>query len=264
MSFGVVQAEKMTTESGYSLGAGNASSFKNRIINGNMAIDQRNAGASFTPTDGSYGLDRMLMSQSTAGKYTCQQNAGSVTPPLGFAYYMGMTSTSAFSIGTTDFFGFQQRIEGYNFNDWGWGTANAKNATLSFWVYSSLTGTFGGAIRSGNFGIAYIFSYTITAANTWQYVTVSIAGPTTGSWGGSNNLGCGVLFSIACGSGYQDTPGSWLSGSGKLAPTGQTSVVGTNGATFYITGIQFEVGTVATSFDVRSIGTELALCQRYC
>lgn len=241
----------------------NTFGFKNRIINGRMEIDQRNAGASFTPTDGSYGLDRYLMSQTAAGKYTCQQNAGGVTPPVGFKYYMGMTSTSAYSVGSTDFFGIQQRIEGYNTNDLNWGDANAKDCSLSFWVRSSLTGTFGGAVRSGNFLLAYIFSYTITAANTWQYVTVSIPGPTTGTFDSSTGIGLSVLIAISSGSSYQDTPGSWLSGSSKLAPTGQTSVVGTNGATFYITGLQFEVGKAATSFDLRSITQELTLCQRY-
>jgi hypothetical protein len=262
MSFGTVQAEKMTTESGYSLGAGNASSFKNRIINGGMTIDQRNAGASITPTNQQYSVDRWLCFVSAASKYTVQRDAGSVTPPVGFVDYLGITSSSAYSVGTGEVFGIEQRIEGSNASDLAWGTANAKPVTLSFWVRSSLTGTFGGAIRNAANNRSYPFTYTISSANTWEYETITIPGDTSGTWLTDTGSGPKVTFSIGTGSTYSGTAGAW-SGTEFYSATGATSVLGTNGATWYVTGVQLEVGTVATSFDFRSIGTELALCQRY-
>jgi hypothetical protein len=262
MSFGTVQAEKMTTESGYSLGAGNASSFKNRIINGNMAIDQRNAGASITPVNGGFFLDRFQYEASQSSKITSQQNQGAVTPPAGFVNYLGITSSSAYSLTSTDIFNIRQIIEGFNVADLGWGTANAKSVTLSFWVRSSLTGTFGGVVANGSSTRNYPFTYTISTANTWELETITIPGDTTGTWLTDNGRGVQVRFGLGVGSTYNGTAGAWTA-SDVYGATGATSVVSTNGATFYITGVQFEVGTVATSFDFRSIGTELFLCQRY-
>jgi hypothetical protein len=228
-----------------------------------MVIDQRNAGASVTPTDGQYSLDRYLFGVSQTSKLTAQQNAGSVTPPVGFSNYLGVTSSSAYSITSTDFFDIQQRIEGFNTSDLAWGTANAQTVTLSFWVRSSLTGTFGGCIRNSAQNYSYVFSYSISSANTWEQKSVTIAGPTSGTWiGGTNGVGMIVQFSLGMGSTLSNTAGSWYSGNYR-APTGSVSVVGTSGATFYITGVQLEKGSTATSFDYRPYGTELALCQRY-
>ena len=262
MSYGTVQAEKMTTESGYSLGAGNASSFKNRLINGAMTIDQRNAGASVTQNaTGIYTLDRWSAYGVVTSKFTVQQNAGSVTPPVGFKNYLGCTSTSAYSLTSSDIYIVQQNIEGYNVADLGWGTANAKTVTLSFWVYSSLTGTFGGSITGGN-SRNYPFSYSVSVANTWTQISITIAGDTSGTWGSTNGTGIIVNWSLGTGSSYSNTGGAWTASSSYSVPSA-VSVVSTNGATFYITGTQFEVGTVATSFDFRDYGTELLLCQRY-
>ena len=236
--------------------------FKNRIINGAMVIDQRNAGASVTPTDGSYTLDRWRFNLSQTSKLTVQQNAGSVTPPAGFTNYLGITSSSAYSITSTDIFQVTQVIEGFNMADLNWGSANAKTVTLSFWVRSSLTGTFGGAIQNGGQSRSYPFSYTISSANTWEQKTVTIAGDTTGTWLTTTGRGAWITFSLGTGSTYSGTAGAWV-GSDVESATGATSVVGTNGATFYITGVQLEVGSTATSFDYRPYGTELALCQRY-
>jgi hypothetical protein len=237
--------------------------FKNRIINGAMVIDQRNAGASVTPTNDSYLLDRWNFTISQTSKFTAQQNAGSVTPPVGFTNYLGITSSSAYSVLTDDFFGFRQKIEGFNFADFGWGTANAATVTLSFWVRSSLTGTFGGALGNNANNRSYPFSYTISAANTWEQKTITIAGDTSGTWvGATNGVGVQIRWGLGVGSTYSGTAGAWA-GALYLSATGATSVVGTNGATFYITGVQLEKGSTATSFDYRPYGTELALCQRY-
>ena len=269
MAYGVINAEQLTTQSGYTLGAGNASSFKNRILNGSMVIDQRNAGASVTPTSGSYTLDRYRVFMSQASKFTVQQTpsaaeagfAGRIS--AGFNSYLACTSSSAYAILAGDYFTIRQRIEGFNFADMEWGTSSAKTVTLSFLAYSSLTGTFGGVLSNSAGDRSYPFSYTISTANTWTQISVTIAGDTTGTWiGATNGVGVQVIFSLGAGATYLGTANAWA-GAEYYGVTGQTNIVATNGATFYITGVQLEVGTVATSFDYRSYGTELALCQRY-
>jgi len=245
--------------------AGVSTGFKNRIINGAMVIDQRNSGGSVTiPTATStYTLDRWFAYATVGSKFSVQQNAGSVTPPIGFTNYLGVTSLSAYSVGASETFDIQYRIEGYNTADLGWGTANAKTVTLSFQVYSSLTGSFGGSLYNSATNRWYPFSYTVSSANTWTPISITIAGDTSGTWvGATNGIGLGIIFSLGIGSSLSGPAGSW-SGSSYLQPTGSVSVVGTNGATFYITGVQLEVGTTATNFDYRPYGTELALCQRY-
>jgi hypothetical protein len=239
-----------------------SSVMRNRIINGAMVIDQRNAGASVTPTSFNYTVDRWFADVSVTSKFTVQQNAGSVTPPAGFTNYLGVTSTAATSVGAGDYYAIGQIIEGFNVADLDFGKSTAKTITASFWVRSSLTGTFGGVLRNGNGTLAYPFTYTISAANTWEQKTITVAGPTTGTWLITNGNGLGLQFGLGVGATFSATAGSWQSGN-FLGATGATSVVGTSGATFYITGVQLEVGTQATSFEYRQYGTELALCQRY-
>jgi hypothetical protein len=237
--------------------------FRNRIINGDMRIDQRNAGASVTPTiSTAYTLDRWAYVFTQASKASIQQNAGSVTSPAGFTNYLGLTSLSAYSIVSSDVFTPAQFIEGLNVADLAWGTASAKTVTLSFWVRSSLTGTFGGALANSSVTRSYPFTYTISAANTWEQKTITVAGPTTGTWLTSNGVGIYLWFGVGVGSTYSGTAGAWANADYRSA-TGATSVVGTNGATWYITGVQLEVGSVATPFERRPYGTELALCERY-
>jgi hypothetical protein len=236
-------------------------SFKNRLINGAMVIDQRNAGASVT-ANGVYTLDRWVAFNSQTSKYTVQRNAGAVTPPVGFINYLGATSSSAYSVLTGDYFFINQAIEGLNVSDLAWGTASAHTVTLSFQVRSSLTGTFGGALKNGGSNRSYPFTYTISSANTWTTISVTIPGDTSGTWATDNTVGINVQFGLGAGATYSGTAGAWAAGNFVTA-TGATSVVGTNGATFYITGVQLEKGVTATSFDYRPYGTELQLCQRY-
>jgi hypothetical protein len=243
----------------------NYDGYKNRIINGAMVIDQRNAGASTTPTNTSasvYCLDRWATYGSVASKFSVQQNAGSITPPAGFTNYLGITSLSAYSPAAGDQILLQQYIEGYNVADLAWGTANAKTITISFWVYSSLTGTFGGALENSSGNRSYAFTYSIPSANTWTQISVTIAGDTTGTWLTTNGTGIQCYWNLGTGTTYSKAAGSWGTGNVQNA-TGSVSVVGTSGATFYITGVQLEKGSTATSFDYRPYGTELALCQRY-
>jgi hypothetical protein len=238
--------------------------FRNRIINGDMRIDQRNAGASVLTSSGTlvYTLDRWAANFSQTSKYTVQQNSGSVTPPAGFINYLGVASSSAYSVLSSDFFMLNQRIEGLNVADLNWGTANASTVTLSFWVRSSLTGTFGGVITNSAQNRSYPYTYTINSANTWEQKFVTVAGDTdtNATWSTDTGIGIWVNFGIGVGSTYSGTAGSWA-GANYYSATGATSVVGTSGATFYITGVQLEVGTVATPFEHRPY--ELALCQRY-
>ena len=257
MPYGTVNADLMTTSDGVS--SSGLYGFKNRIINGAMVIDQRNAGASVTPINNQYTLDRWYGVLSQASKYTVQQ---STTAPAGFINSLKVTSSSAYSIGAGDYFAVNQSIEGLNIYDLAWGTASAKPVTLSFQVYSSLTGTFGGVLVNNAGDRSYPYTYTISSANTWTSISVTIAGDTSGTWLTTNGVGMNVRFGLGVGSTYSGTAGAWASAL-YISATGATSVVGTNGATFYITGVQLEKGSTATSFDYRPYGTELQLCQRY-
>jgi hypothetical protein len=250
----------MTAAVGIAQSGTNNVSWRNRIINGAMVIDQRNAGASVNVNN--FPVDRWVWYGAQTGKGTAQQNAGSVTPPAGFTNYLGFTSSSAYSVISTDYFYFQQGVEGYNVADLGWGAAGAQTITLSFWVRSSLTGTFGGALRNNVVDRSYPFTYTISAANTWEQKTLVIAGDTSGTWNKTNENGIRVMFSLGAGSAQSGTAGSWAAGNFSSA-TGATSVVGTNGATFYVTGVQLEAGSVASPFERRDYGRELMMCQRY-
>jgi hypothetical protein len=264
---GTTTAVQKLTVNGYAsvngnnISADNSLGFRNRIINGDMRIDQRNAGASGTAVN-VYTTDRFRFAASQTSKLTWGQNLNSVTPPVGFNNYLGFSSSSAYSVTSGDFFLVDQRIEGFNVADLGWGTANAKTVTLSFWVRSSLTGTFGGALTNSAGTRSYAFTYTISSANTWEQKTITIAGDTSGTWLTNNGIGIILQLSLGTGSTYTGTAGAWASAY-YISATGATSVVGTNGATFYITGVQLEVGSVATPFERRDYGRELIMCQRY-
>jgi hypothetical protein len=238
--------------------------FRNIIINGDMSIDQRNSGSSVTvgTVNPLYTLDRMAVQSSQSSKFSIQQNAGSVTPPEYFKNYIGATSLSAYTLASGDYFTIRQGIEGSNIINLAWGTSDAKTVTLSFWVRSSLTGTFGGSFTNDGFNRSYPFSYTISSANTWEKKSITVAGDTSGTWLTTNGLGIYVTLGLGVGSTYSGTAGSW-SASGLLSATGATSVVGTNGATFYVTGLQLEAGTTASDFEFLPYDVNLQRCERY-
>ena len=241
------------------------SSFKrNRILNGNMLIDQRNAGASVTiASTGSFGVDRWYAVEDTAGTMTMQQSS---TAPSNFTTSMVFTTgTASGALGATQAAYMGQQIEGLNVYDLGWGTVSAQSVTISFWVRSSLTGTFGGAVRNSASTRSYPFNFSISSANTWEQKSVIIAGDTSGTWLTDTNTGVRLTFGLGVGSTYSGTAGAWATTTspGYLAPTGATSVIGTSGATFYITGVQLEVGTKATPYEMQIYSDQLAQCQRY-
>jgi hypothetical protein len=226
-----------------------------------MRIDQRNSGASVAANNG-YTLDRWAALNSTAPSFTIQQNAGSVTPPAGFTNYLGCTVVSPVTPGAGQRWSIQQSIEGFNTADLAWGTADARAVTFSFWVRSSLTGVFGGAIRNSAGNRAYPFTYSISAANTWEQKTVTVAGDTTGTWLTNNGIGLALVFSLGAGSTLSGTAGAWA-GSDLWSATGSTNVIATNGATLYVTGVQLEVGSKSSAFERRPYGMELGMAMRY-
>jgi hypothetical protein len=238
--------------------------FKNRIINGAMVIDQRNNGASVTyPGSGSVGtelyvIDRWAGNSTGSTRFSMQR---STTAPAGFTNSLLITTTTAGTPGASDFCYFVQGIEGFNTADLGFGTANAQTVTISFWIRSSLTGSFGGSISNSAANRRYPFSFAISAANTWEYKTITIPGDTTGTWLTDNGRGITLVFNLGTGSTNEGPANAWATTG--IAPTGSVDLVATAGATLNITGVQLEKGSTATSFDYRPYGTELMLCQRY-
>jgi len=244
-------------------GGGTAMVGFNRIINGAMVIDQRNAGASVTvnAVSKTYCVDRFCGTGiPTSGVFTLQQTS---TAPSGFINSLKATvSTADSSLAATDLYRLMHLVEGFNCFDLKWGTASAKSVTLSFWVYSNLTGTFGGSLINSAVNRSYPFTFAISASNTWEQKSITVAGDTTGTWLTDNGIGISINFGPGVGSTYSSTAGAWAA-SEYYSATGATNVMASIGNTFYITGVQLEQGTAATSFNARPYGTELALCQRY-
>ena len=230
---------------------------KNRIINGDMRIDQRNAGASVS-ANGAYFVDRWQLGKS-GGTIAASQ---STTVPSNYKNSSLISVTTGYSIAASDQNNIRQFIEGFNVDDLGWGTASASTVTLSFWVRSSMTGTFAGSLINSAYDRSYVFNYTISAANTWEKKSVTIAGDTSGTWLTDNGTGIRLFFDLGSGSNSDATAGAWGAGE-KRRTSGAVQLFGTTGATFYITGVQLEVGSTATPFERRLYGQELALCQRY-
>ena len=229
---------------------------KNRIINGNMAIDQRTT----TQTGNGYSVDRWAIYDNTSATYTLAQDSSA---PTGFINSLKFTTTGTdTSIGSTEQCVIYHQIEGYNITDLNWGTANAKTVTLSFYVRSSLTGTFAGSLGNNGYARSYPFTYTISSADTWEQKTITITGDTTGTWLTTNGVGISLRLAIAAGSSFEATAGAWDSGN-YFSVSGATNVVGTASSTFYITGVQLEANTTATPFEHLQYGQQLALCQRY-
>ena len=257
----VLDANSRATLNGLSYPTEGSLSGRNRIINGSMTVDQRNAGASVTHSGGSnlYVLDRWVCNSNGTPQFSVQRVADA---PAGFVNSSKLTTTTSGTPAAGDFSYYGQYIEGFNVSDLAWGTASAKAITVSFWVKSSLNGAFGGAVKNNDVNRAYPFSYSISSANTWEYKTVTIPGDTAGTWLTDSGIGMILFFDTGSGTNNKGTAGAWNSTT-NVGVTGSVNLVATASATWQITGVQLEAGSVATPFERRSYGQELALCQRY-
>ena len=238
--------------------------FRNKIINGAMAISQRGTSAiSNAAATNTYGTDRWHIYGSSASKMTTTQTTSNSNAVQGFPYSTLITSSAATTPGTNDYYGVRQYIEGSNIADLAWGTAGAKPIVISFWVRSSITGTYSLTLFNSGNNRTLISTYTISAVDTWEKKTVYInAGETTGTWETGNGIGMQVWFDLGSGTGSAGTAGVWNT-SLLTRTSGSVNWIGTSGATFYITGVQLEQNYQPTPFEQRPIGVELALCQRY-
>jgi hypothetical protein len=246
------------------LNGGPLAGTRNRIINGDMRIDQRNAGAAVTVNNSAafYATDRWFgFGMTTAGVFTLNRSTSS---PTGFTNSLAATCTTAdASIAAGDRYFVNQAIEGFNAADLGFGAAGAQAVALSFWVQSSLTGTYCATLINSAGDRSYVAEYSIAVANTWEYKTIYIPGDTAGTWLSDNGTGVSVRFALATGTTYQTTANAWAAGNFNATSNQVNWMSSSSSRTFRITGVQLEPGTVATPFERRSYGQELALAQRY-
>jgi len=237
---------------------------KNLIINGGMEISQRGTSAFNAVTDGGVVSCDQWKSWKNGGSgsgaaFTLQQEFSVI--PDNFITSLKVNQTGAATLTGYNYNLVANYIEGYRIAHLGFGTSAAKTVTLSFWIRSSITGTFGGALSNGGQTRSYPFLYTIDNVNTWERKTITIPGDTTGTWTRDNSRGLLIFFSVGTGPSYSGPEGVWA-GATYLSATGAGNWVGQS-STFYLTGVQLEVGKNATEFEHRSYGEELALCQRY-
>ena len=236
----------------------------NRLDNGDMWVDQHNGGASVLGSNAVI-TDRWWFGASKANKVTLGQNYTNLPKPLGFQYFLGaQTTTAVASPAATDFFQLYQGIEADAVSDLMFGTANAQPVTLSFWVCSSLTGTFGASLTNYGSTRCYVFNYSISAANTPTKIIVTIPGDTAGTWVASGNAGAFlVMFDLGSGANYRTaTLNAWTNGI-YYSATGAVSVVSTLNAKWAVTGVKLELGSAATPYPVEDLARKLARCQRY-
>ena len=244
---------------------------KNLLINGEALVHQR-GDASVAVGDGNYIVDRFVFQNN--GTLTGTGAQDSTVPDIAnssyFARSIKVTSTSTTAASSAgDYAAIGTRLERNDVANLGWGTSNAQTVTLSFYVRSSKTGIFSAYLIGGDgYNRTFTFEYTIASANTWQKVEKTISGDTGGTWtySSANTIGLGVVFvleNLGSGAGTTSTLNSWVGANNYAGSTNQVNLFDTNGATFYITGIQLEIGNVATDFEHRSFGQELVLCQRY-
>lgn len=246
------------------ISADNLGMFRNRIINGDMRIDQRFSGAAQTgKTASMYVTDRWNFEMLSCGTYTLQQVSDA---PTGFTHSLKATLTATATPISTSYLLISQRIEGYNIADFAFGTNSATPITVSFWAKSSIAGTYGFGIDNDyNGGRGYVSTFTINQVGTWEKKTIYVPGDTTGTWANTSSTGMRICIGLGSGANYQTaTTNSWQAVSNKYATSGcvQFSQQSTN-STFQLTGVQVEKGTMATPFEYRPYALELLLCQRY-
>jgi hypothetical protein len=261
-------ASKMNFASGMQIGGQDTTfgGMRNRVINGAMVIDQRNNGGlantnlSLT-NQANYSVDRFSEWHNGGGNTSFQQSS---TAPTGFNKSVVLTVVNTDTPTSSDYYLMYHTIEGYNIADLMWGTAQALPVTVSFWVRSSVAGTYSICLRNSDGNMNYPITYTISSTNTFEYKTITIPGPTSGTWNITNGIGISLWFCHGVGSTYADTSGAWTTKAYVVGATGtNTTFMSTAGNTIYYTGVQLEKGSAATAFEYRHYGQELALCQRY-
>jgi len=243
------------------IGSQTALSNRNLIINGAMQVHQR--GGTTTMNDGqSYSLDRFQGFASAGGTYTITQDSDTPSGE-GFTNSLKVAVTSAdSSLASGDYYVIDQRIEGNVFAQAGFGTSGAKAVTLSFFVRSSVTGSHGGSLSNSAANRSYPYTYTVSSANTWEYKTITISGDTTGTWLTTTGVGARLYWGLGAGSTASGPAGAWAAAEYRTAAS-TVAPISTGSATWYITGVQLELGEQATPFEHRSFADELARCQRY-
>ena len=256
--------QAIVTDGSGALSFANPAENPNMVINGGMIISQRYYTNEFTPssspTNNRFTLDMMRYDMSQSSKFKVQQVTDS---PAGFSHSMKVTSLSSYTSGTSDYFLLQNFMEGLNCARLGWGTSDAQTVTLSFYVKSSITGVHACGIRNKDYNRSKTETYTINNANTWEYKTVTFTGDTSGSWNTDRNSGLKINFDIGSGSGFQaSSTGTWLA-TNDFITSNSVKIVGTNGATWYITGLQLQIGNVASPFQHRDYEDEIRRCERY-
>jgi hypothetical protein len=265
MPYGSIAADKITTSDGFTLG-GSGATMKNRLINGDFRIDQRNAGASVTvsTTSNVFGPDRWY-GTINGGNVSIQQT--STVPNNNFRNSVKITTTTASTPASTgEYAAFHQAIEGLNIGDLGWGTSDAEPVTLSFWSRASQTGKYNITLVNHNGSRCNPGEFTVSSANTWAQYSITFSGDTGGSWQANNQTGLVVRVGLGDSDGYNGTVNTWNNSAGGyigIQTAGSVKLKATLGADLYFAGMQLEAGSTATSYDYRHYGNELALCQRY-
>jgi hypothetical protein len=241
-----------------SFNGGQLAGMRNKIINGKAELAQR--GTNFTlVADGAYTLDRWRFGNASGAQVTISQQPD-VPADNEFQNSLRVAVTTADStIAAGDTCFISQRIEGYNVRD-----LIGRTFALRFRVRSSKTGVHCIAFRNSGLNRSAVAEYTVNAANTWETKSVTLTGGliTAGTWDWTNGTGLEVCFVLAAGSTFQTTAGAWQT-SNFLATSSQVNCLDSTSNIFAITGVQLEVGSVATPFEHRTYGAELALAQRY-
>ena len=236
---------------------------RNMLINGAMQINQRGSGSlTVNSSTGQFPCDRWVARGEGGSKaYTIQQ-VSIASSGQGVRNAIKVTSSQAASVSSSDIFNVRQMVEGFNIQRMNFGESGCKSMTLSFTVRSSVAGTHSGAIQNSAQNRSYPFTYTLSA-DTWTDISVTIPPITDGSsWNETNGVGARVVFDMGSGDNFRGAAGQWNSAQDEGA-TGAVRILETNGATWEVTKVQLQVGSVATDFEHRSYVEELTLCQRY-
>ena len=266
--FGLKGSELVAAETAQEAGALLGVGRRNFVMNPKFDIDQRLGGSQANHTTGSQNLMDRWSTYTNLSNHSSNYDIVADAPvDSGIYRSVRITAAAASTYSTNQEYQFRQKFEGYDVKRFGWGTSGAKYSTVSFWVKSSIPGKYG--LTAFFFGASgadrrFVGEYHINSANTWEYKTVTIP-PLTESINQVNyevNASGMLMWSLGAHSNYQGTPGKWYS-TYKVDPTGSVPFFATNGATFYLTGVQWELGKVATQLEHRSHGEEIALCQRY-